>query len=113
MGVGDCATQEAIGVEGGETRYGPTRFDNVSDYHGFAMAAGNIRSIDNSPISLLAGYEVQAVTIATINNGELGAGVPNGENTEALRITVTTRHVPTNTVVSLQGYRLRYAPRSP
>lgn len=111
--VGGCTTQEVIGIEGGETRYGATRFDNVSDYDGFAMAAGDIRSIDNAPITLLAGYEVQAITIATINNGELGAGVPNTENSEALRITVTTRHVPTNTIVSLQGYRLRYAPRSP
>lgn len=106
----DCTTQEGMGAEGGETRYGPARFDNVSDYHGFAMTAGNIVSIDNAPIALLADYEVQAISVVAIDNGEVGAAVPD---TEALRITVTTRHIPTDTVVSLQGYRLRYAPRSP
>ncbi|HWA36929.1 MAG TPA: type II secretion system protein [Burkholderiales bacterium] len=110
----DCAVQEGVGAEGGETRYGPARFDNVSDYHGFAMPAGTLRTIDDAtPIALLAQYAVLPIEVATIGNGELGAAVPNAQSSEALRITVTVRHVPTNTDVVLQGYRLRYAPRSP
>lgn len=109
-----CTTQEGIGAEGGENRYGAARFDNVSDYHGFAMPAGTLRTIDDpTPIPLLAQYALLPINVATIGNGELGAAVPNGENAEALRITVTVRHVPTGTDVVLQGYRLRYAPRSP
>ena len=35
-----CAsTPEGIGPEGGESRYGPTYFDNVSDYDGFSSAS--------------------------------------------------------------------------
>ena len=65
-----------------------------------------------TPIALLADYAVLPVVITTIGNvAELGGAVPN--TSEALRITVTVRHVPTSTDVVLQGYRLRYAPQSP
>lgn len=107
---GGCTVDEVLGVEGGETRYADPRFDNVSDYHGFAMAQGAIRTIDDpTPIPLLADYSV-SVTMAAIAPNEVGAGVGP---TEALRITVVATHGPTNTSVSLQGYRLRYAPNSP
>jgi MSHA pilin protein MshD len=112
----DCTTQEVIGVEGAETRYGNTgplflRFDNVSDYNGFGMVAGAIRTIDDpTPIPGLVNYSVLA-NVQNIAAGELGALVPI--TTEALRITVTATHQPTGIAVSLQGYRLRYAPNSP
>jgi MSHA pilin protein MshD len=105
-----CATPEGIGAEGGETRYATPRFDNVSDYHGFTMAAGTVRTIaDPTPIPGLATYSV-GVTIDAIAASELSPAIPVGE---ALRITVTATHVPTSTAVTLQGYRLRYAPNSP
>jgi MSHA pilin protein MshD len=107
---------EGIGAEtfsppGTETRYSSTaRFDNVSDYDGFGMAAGAIRTIDDpTPIPGLGNYSVLA-NVQDIAAGELGAGVPVGE---ALRITVTATHQPTGLTVSLQGYRLRYAPNAP
>jgi MSHA pilin protein MshD len=108
---GGCTTDEAIGPEaGGENRYGAPRFDNVNDYHGFAMAAGTIRTIDDAtPIAQLADYSV-GVTVQPIAANELGANVPAAD---ALRITVTSTHAPTGTSVTLQGYRLRYAPNSP
>ncbi len=93
-----------------ETRYTEPRFDNVSDYDGFAMGLGAIRTIDDpAPIAGLESYSV-AVRVEDIAALELGAGVPVGE---ALRITVTSTHQPTGIAVSLQGYRLRYAPNSP
>jgi MSHA pilin protein MshD len=93
-----------------ETRYAEPRFDNVSDYDGFTMAAGAIRTIDDpTPIPGLGNYSVLA-NVQDIAAGELGGGVPVGE---ALRITVIATHQPTGLTVSLQGYRLRYAPNSP
>jgi len=110
----DCATKEVIGTEGGaETRYGPLRFDNVSDYDGFSMGAGkvdpNIRDINNVPNAALAAYSVD-VGVAKITLGDLPSVASIDD---ALRITVTAKHVPTDITVSLVGYRLRYAPRSP
>ena len=95
-----------IGPEAGETRYADPRFDNVSDYNGFAMA-GNIQDINNSTITGLAGY---SASVAVVNaGGDLPAAVPAND---ALRITVTVDG-PTNVRVVLNGYRLRYAPNSP
>lgn len=106
---GGCAVDEALGAEG-ETRYAAPRFDNVSDYAGFSMPAGSIRTIDDpAPIPALADYSV-SVSVEQIAASELGASIPVSE---ALRITVAATHAPTNTTVSLQGYRLRYAPNSP
>jgi MSHA pilin protein MshD len=114
--TGACATAEGIGVEGGETRYNAaSRFDNVSDYNGFAMGSGqtdpNVRTADNTAIAALSSYSV-TVTVAAIAANELGATIPTA-TTEALRITVVATHVPTGTSVSLQGYRTLYAPNSP
>jgi MSHA pilin protein MshD len=102
----DCTTVEGIGPEGGETRYSDPRFDNVSDYDGFAMSGASMKNVDGSTISGLTDYSV-SVSVAN-------AGTDFSiTNTEALLITVTAQHVPTGTTVSLQGYRLRYAPNSP
>jgi len=108
---GGCAVDEVVGVEGGETRHADPRFDNVSDFDGFAMPAGGIRTInDPTPIAALADYSV-SVSVAQIAPGELGVAV--ADVSDALRIVVSATHQPTNTTVSLQGYRLRYAPNSP
>jgi len=101
-----CGTPEVIGPEGGETRYGPTFFDNVSDYHGFSMA-GSIQDITNATINDLTGYSADVQIAAA--GGDFPAAIPVDE---ALRITVTVTG-PANTQVVLQGYRLRYAPNSP
>jgi len=111
-----CSTVEVIGVEGGETRYGAARFDNVSDYDGYCMGPGSPACPDSTIVTAsgtgvtgLENYRTD-VGVQQISAGELGADVPA---TEALLITVTTRHVPTGLTVSLQGYRVRYAPNSP
>lgn len=109
--------EETIGPEnfgsGAETRYNAAnRFDNVNDYHNFAMGSGqadpDIRTADNNVITTLADY---SVTAEIANAAELSGTIT--DTTDALRITVTARHVPTGTTVSLQGYRTRYAPNSP
>ncbi len=104
---GGCTVDEVIGAEG-ETRYAAPRFDNVNDYDGFGMAAGTIRTIDNAtPIPGLENYSV------LVNVQNAGGELPGVPLAEALRITVTATHQPTGIAVSLQGYRLRYAPNSP
>jgi len=114
--IGDCATGEVLGAEGAESRYSSVaRFDNVSDYNNFRMGSGepiadaDIKTVDGTTIGALANYHV-AVTIAQIDSNELGAEIPTGE---ALRIRVVATHVPTGIQVVLQGYRARYAPKSP
>jgi MSHA pilin protein MshD len=102
---GDCGTQEGIGQEGGETRYADPRFDNVSDYQGFSMAA--IVDANNNPVAGLAGYSA-AITVANAG-GDFPAAIPAAA---ALLVTVTVTG-PANVSVVLQGYRLRYAPNAP
>ncbi len=89
-----------------ETRYGPTRFDNVNDYHGFSMSGANIRDVTNTVIPGLNGYSVSVTVVEA--SADFAAVVAN----EALRITVNVTG-PAGVSVSLQGYRLRYAPNTP
>lgn len=102
-----CTTPEVLGVEGAETRYGPTFFDNVSDYQPFDLP-GSIQDINNNTIPELNGYSAEvriAEASADFPLGSVSAGA-------ALRITVTVTG-PANVRVALEGYRLRYAPNSP
>jgi len=100
-----CTLPEALGAEAGESRYGPTRYDNVNDYNGFSMSG--IRDVKGIPI---AGLEAYRARVDIVNAGaDLPAAVPAAE---ALRIDVTVDG-PANIQVILRGYRLRYAPTSP
>jgi MSHA pilin protein MshD len=102
VGAGGCAaTVEAMGPEGGETRYAAlTPFDNVNDYDGFAMAGG-ILDITGTAIAGLGAYSA-TVAVTPIAFG----GIPA---TDALQITVTVTG-PANVAVTLDGIRTRYAP---
>ena len=111
LAVTDCATQEVIGVEGGETRYGPTFFDNVSDYNGYASSADappGIKDINQSAITGLDGY---SATMAVAGHALGAVGNDASGRPQSLLITVTVTG-PGNTTVVLHGYRLRYAPNS-
>lgn len=100
----DCTTAEAIGPESGETRYGPSYFDNVNDYAGFSMTG--IRDLSNAAVSGLAGYAASVtVAAATLDSLTTASG-------DALQITVTVTGPDASTLV-LQGWRTRYAPKSP
>ncbi|MBH1961502.1 MAG: prepilin-type N-terminal cleavage/methylation domain-containing protein [Rhodocyclales bacterium] len=102
MNVAACATPEAIGAEGGETRGGAvTPFDNVNDYNGLA---GITTGITGTAMPL--GYSA-AITVAQDALGPGGAVVPAAA---ALRMTVTVSFGNENLVV--EGYRTRYAPNA-
>ncbi len=115
--TGCAATVENLGKEGAETRYSNTlRFDNVSDYSGFCMgpgapacADGVITTASGTAVTQLADYrvDVQMRKIDATDN------FPAVVLDDGLYIKVTATHVPTGTVASLVGYRLRYAPNSP
>lgn len=88
-----------------ETRYSTTDpFDNVGDYGGFSMSP--IKDITGTDVGGLSGYSA-SVTI-TQPAGPL-SGVPTSE-IAFISVTVTG---PGNESVTLEGYRLRYAPNSP
>jgi MSHA pilin protein MshD len=106
-GCSAAANREAvvIGPEAGETRYADPRFDNVSDYHGFPMAA--IVDANNNPVAGLGGYS------ASVSVANAGGDFPGGIPADAALLISVTVWGPANVSVSLQGYRLRYAPNSP
>lgn len=107
-GTGCTVLESAMGPEAGETRYSPvTPFDNVNDYHGFAMSgAGGIRDITDTPISAaLDGYSA-AVAVAPVDFGGITAA-----SGDALRITVTVTG-PDGVSIIIEGIRTRYAPRT-
>lgn len=102
MNVAACATPEAIGAEGGETRGGAvTPFDNVNDYNGLA---GITTGITGTAMPL--GYSA-AIAVAQDAFGPGGAVVPAAA---ALRMIVTVSFGNENLVV--EGYRTRYAPNA-
>jgi len=107
---GPCATTvEAMGPEAGETRYSAaTPFDNVNDYNGFTMNAGNggIRDITGAPVGGAGTLDAYGVTVA-VTPTALGA-VPAADS---LLITVTVTG-PGSISVVLDGYRTRYAPNA-
>ncbi|MFN0038591.1 MAG: type II secretion system protein [Burkholderiales bacterium] len=118
VGAGNCqATVEAIGPDGGESRYSAaTPFDNVNDYHGFdsnTAAPAGIRDLSGAAITGLAGYRAR-VSIATQALGPAGLEVPaidvNGAP-QSLVITITVNGLGNESLV-LQGHRTRFAPNS-
>ncbi|MFG6487692.1 prepilin-type N-terminal cleavage/methylation domain-containing protein [Roseateles sp. BYS78W] len=102
--AGCASLAENIGPESGETRYGPTYFDNVNDYNGFSMAG--IRDLNNATVTGLSGYTA-SVTVAAATLDSL-----NAASGDALQITVTVSGPDSSSTV-LQGWRTRYAPQSP
>lgn len=100
-----CASPaEAMGPEAGENRYNTPQFDNVNDYHGFAMNSG-IRDISNTLVPGLAGYSATVQVVA----GSLGS--ISQASGDALMITVSVSG-PNGSQVQLSGWRTRYAPKA-
>lgn len=99
-------------IPSSETRYSATNpFDNVADYNGFVMPGGGCTGIcnpgDTTPIANLTGYAA-SVTVARISSGSaLFSAIGNAS--AVLKITVQVTG-PANTLVTLVGYRVRYAP---
>lgn len=102
-----CTITETMGPESGETRFASPQFDNVNDYHGYAM--NGIVDITNTPIAALSGYSA-SVTVATAVLGNSFYSV-TAANYKVLKITVTVTS-PDGNSLALDGYRSLYAPSS-
>lgn len=101
-GTGCATTVETMGPEGTEARGSTTNpYDNVNDYAGLNMAAGSVTDITGA--SAVAGYSAGIMVANTALDP-----VPASES---LHITVTVTG-PDGLPVVLEGYRMRYAPRS-
>lgn len=99
-----CATlAESIGPEPGENRFATPQFDNVNDYHGYAM--NGIVDITNTPVPGLASYAA-SITVA---NAALGSITAGSGDAQLITVTVTGPHA---TQVTLSGYRSRHAPNA-
>ncbi|MDO8347765.1 MAG: prepilin-type N-terminal cleavage/methylation domain-containing protein [Rugosibacter sp.] len=97
-----CATPEALGAEGGESRGSAvTPFDNVNDYNGLAGITTGITGTAIPP-----GYTA-AISVAQNALGPGAAAVPAAAS---LLITVTVSFGGENLIV--EGYRTRYAPNA-
>ena len=97
-----CASMpEAIGPEGGETRFNFPQFDNVNDYQGYTVSP--IVDISNTPVAGLASYT------ASVNITQAGATFSLPADA-VLQIDV--RASSGNTDVTVTGYRFRYAPNA-
>jgi len=108
-GMGPDTTPPSVTAE---TRDAEPRFDHVNDYNGFAMGSGvaapnhQIKTVSATVVPELADYSASVTVAATADLAPVGAN-------DELKINVVVTHVPSGTTVRLQGYRLRYAPRTP
>lgn len=104
----DCATaaEATLAAEAGETRYSnATPYDNVNDYSGFSMNAGIYPVSDGT--TLIPGLENYRANVTIAQ-----AGAAYGLAPEAvLRVDVAVTDANGN-VVTLTGYRFRYAPNA-
>ena len=106
--AGACAVaaneeSAVIGPENDVSRYDLNfPFDNVSDYHGFGMAAGSIMDITNSNTGL-SGYTLAPIVVAPVV-------LPGVAANDALLVTVTVTG-PDGLPVAVDGIRTRYSPR--
>jgi MSHA pilin protein MshD len=109
-----AASVENLGAEstapyGPETRYSTSKpFDNVNDYDAFALPSG-IRDITDNPVSGLGAYSVSAISIT---NAGTALGLPANEQALMISVTVNPPAGSGVTPITLEGYRMRYAPQT-
>ncbi|MDP1693052.1 MAG: type II secretion system protein [Burkholderiaceae bacterium] len=117
-GSGCASTVDGLGPEPGESRYSAAnRFDNVSDYQGFAMpgpgCAGGICDITgnllNGAGSALAACSASVAVTPQALPGV--AGLDADGRPQGLRVAVTLR-CPGRADTLLEGVRLRHSPRT-
>jgi MSHA pilin protein MshD len=99
---GNLGPETAGSLGGAEGRYASPQFDNVSDYHGFAMGPG----ILNLAMVAVSGLEAYSASIGVTQAGLAGIAAD-----QALKISVTVTG-PGGVSVTLDGYRTRYAPNT-
>jgi MSHA pilin protein MshD len=107
---------EVMGVEGAETRYGPNRFDSVTDYQNFAMPGpgcaglcdlyGNVINPAGSP---LQGCSAGVLLAAVAMNGVPANDASNRPQSVRVRVTVAC---PGSDPLMVETLRVRHAPNN-
>jgi MSHA pilin protein MshD len=112
VGANGCSAAAGVEAMGAEATapYGPetrtdatTPFDNVNDYNTFTMGPG-ITDISGNAVAGLGGYSA-TVAVAQQALDVIPAAA-------SLLITVTVTMPASNVTVTLDGYRVRYAPNT-
>jgi MSHA pilin protein MshD len=85
----------------GKTRYGPVFFNNVADYHNFAMN-GTLNDLFQQSSTRLTGYS------ASVTVTQVGATITPPNTGDVLRIDVTVSG--SGDTVTLTGFRFRHSP---
>lgn len=109
--TGCTATVEGFGPEGEDRYSATTPFDNVNDYNGFDSNTASPSGIRNINGDLISGLDSYRATVAVASQPLNGVGDDAAGKPQSLLITVTVTG-PGNTTVTLNGYRLRYAPNA-
>lgn len=105
-----CSPGLAVGLGPlpGQTRYSSTNpFNNVANYHGFAMNAGILNPADGTPLAGLSAYSA-SVTITEVGTS---FGIAAAEALQ-INVTVTGPNSAQIPPLTLTGYRLRHAPNA-
>lgn len=109
-----CASQvDTLGPEPGESRYGPSRYDSVNDYHNFTMPGPGCAALCNrngQPLNasgLLATCQARVTTTPAALPG-IPALDADG-NAQALRVRVTLA-CPGQADTVVEGIRTRHSP---
>jgi MSHA pilin protein MshD len=102
---GTCTAPDPIGPEAGEVHGSLTPFDNVNDYDGLALSAGQGDIASSAGVAIPAGY---SANISVVQDGTLGpaGGILPAAN--VYLITVTVNVVSTGSAVVLHAYRALY-----
>lgn len=103
--AGCASAPQGLGPTSGESRYAEPRFDNVGDYHN--MAPPVPAPITAKPNAVA---DVQGQVISELQDYVAEVKETSGLGGDEIRIDVTVRSG--ETVVTLTGYRYRYAPRT-
>jgi len=83
-------------------------FNEVSDYAGYSTTG--VKDIKDVAVPGLDLYDVLVAVATQTLSGSSTPPPAVPDVTESKRVTVTVTYRPTNTSVSLDGYRLKYAP---
>jgi len=105
----NCTVPEGVGPEAGNTR----PYDNVNDYVS-AFGTPTTYTTDAAGNSFPAGYTATVTIQPDAGLGPAGGQISSDAtpaNMNVLRITVSVSYAGGNAIV-LDGYRVRYAPRS-
>lgn len=111
-GIGCATLVDALGPEPGETRFGPQRFDHVSDWAGYSMPGPGCAGLCDASGSPVAGGALAACTVQVTVVPQAWAGIAAVDaqgQAQVLRVRVAVG-CPGQADIVLESLRVRDAP---